>query len=125
MTHHSIKKWAFKKSKPKSVPDWDSRITTIKNADLLLTLAQDQNCPQRASVLRCLYTLVGISVSKHTALDIEAINKLLDKAEASSDRIILNWVDRSRVILKDLRKYDYIEWCQGGFSERDLPLSIS
>lgn len=117
----SIKKWAYQKSKLKSIPEWDEQITTIKNANLLLTLVSDQNCPRRASILRCLYSLVGTSASIHVKADIVKINALLDKAKSSSDQIILNWVIRSRIILGDLKKFDYIEWCQGGFSEQDLP----
>lgn len=117
----SITKWAYQKSNLKSVPEWDEQITTIENADLLLTLVSDQNCPQRASLLRCLYSLVGICASKHFECDIAKINVLLDRAKSSPDQVILNWVNRSRIILADLKKYDYIEWCQGGFSEKDLP----
>ena len=118
----SITKWAYQKSKLNSIPEWDELITTIENADLLLTLVLDQNCPQRASILKCLYSLVGTSASKHVEADIAKINMLLDKAKSSSDQVILNWVNRSRIILIDLKKYDYVEWCQGGFSEKDLPI---
>ena len=118
----SITKWAYQKSKLNSIPEWDELITTIENADLLLTLVLDQNCPRRASVLKCLYSLVGTSASKHVEADIAKINMLLDKAKLSSDQVILNWVNRSRIILIDLKKYDYVEWCQGGFSEKDLPI---
>lgn len=117
----SITKWAYQKSNLKSLPEWDELITTIENADLLLTLALDQNCPQRASILKCLYSLVGSSVSKHVDVDIAKIKVLLDKAKSSPDQVIYNWVSRSRIILGDLKKFDYIEWCQGGFSEKDLP----
>ena len=117
-----ISKWAYQKSKLESIPNWDEMITTIENADLLLTLALDQNCPRRASILRCLYSLVGTSASKHDYVDIAKINALIERAKSSSDTVILNWVNRSRIILKDLRKFDYIEWCQGGFSEKDLPI---
>ncbi|MBI3379137.1 hypothetical protein HY029_00075 [Candidatus Gottesmanbacteria bacterium] len=117
----SITKWAYQKSKLASMPEWVELITTIENADLLLTLVLDQKCPQRPSVLKCLYSLVGTSASKHVEMDIAKINMLLDKAQSSSDQVILNWVNRSRIILKDLKKFDYIEWCQGGLSEKDLP----
>ena len=118
----SITKWAYQKSKLRSIPEGDELITTIENADLLLTLVLDQNCPQRASILKCLYSLVGTSASKHVDMDIAKINVLLDKAKSSSDQVILNWVNRSRIILRDLKKFDYVEWCQGGFSEKDLPI---
>ena len=118
----SITKWAYQKSKLKSIPEWDELITTIENADLLLALVLDQNCPQRAFILKCLYSLVGTSASKHVDVDIAKINVLLDKAKSSSDQVILNWVNRSRIILRDLKKFDYVEWCQGGFSEKDLPI---
>lgn len=117
----SITKWAYQKSNYESVPDWDELITTIDNADLLLSLASDQNCPKRAYVLKCLYSLVGTSASRHFECDIVKINKLLEKAKSSSDQIILNWVNRSRMILTDLKKFDYTEWCLGGFSKKDLP----
>lgn len=117
----SITKWAYKKSKRTSVAGMDEVMATLENADLLLTLASDINCPRRAFALRCLYSMVGASVSKHIDVDIAKINVLLDKANGSSDLVIINWVNRSRLILRDLRKYDYIEWCQGGFSEKDLP----
>src|SRR3990172_8027060 len=118
----SITKWAYQKSNRKSIPEWDELITTLENADLLLTLVLDKNCPQRPSILRCLYSLVGTSASKHVDVDILKINMLLEKAQSSSDSIILNWVNRSRIILKDLRKYDYTQWCKGGFSQLDLPI---
>lgn len=118
----SITKWAYQKSNLKSTPEWDEQITTMENADLLLTLVSDRNCPQRASVLKCLYSLVGTCASKHVDVDMVKINVLLDKAKLSPDQIILNWVNRSRIILKDLKKFDYVEWCQGGFSEKDLPI---
>ncbi len=118
----SITDWAYQKSKLNPNPEWNELITTLENADLLLTFALDKNCPQRPTILRCLYSLVGTSASKHIDVDIEKIKVLLDKANLSSDRIIINWVARSRIILKDLRKYDYVEWCQGGFSEKDLPI---
>ena len=117
-----ITKWAYQKSKYKSDPQWDETITTIENAEILYTLASDKDCPRRASILRCLYALVGTSASKHEDRDISKIKVLLDKGMLSSDVIILNWVNRSRIILRDLRKYDYIEWCQGGLSEKDLPI---
>lgn len=122
-SHPFILKWAYKKSKPNPMPDWDEQITIIENADLLLTLALDKNCPRRAAVLKSLYSLVGICASKHNALDIAKIKELLDKAGSSCDQIIINWVNRSRIILNDLRKFDYIEWCEGGFSEKDLPIA--
>ncbi len=117
----SIKKWAYQKSKRKFIPEWDEQITIMEHADLLLTLVEDQNCPQRAFLLKCLYSLVGSSVSKHVDMDMEKINLLLDKAQSSPDQIILNWVRRSRIILRDLKKFDYTEWCKGGFAEKDLP----
>lgn len=117
----TITRWAYRKSKDIPRPEWDEQITILKNADLLLTLVTDRNCPRRSSVLKCLYALVGTSISRHSGMDLEIINALLEKAKESQDQIILNLVKRSRVILGDLRKYDYIEWCQGGFSEKDLP----
>ena len=116
----SIKKWAYQKSNQEPLPNWNQLITTLENADLLLSLVADVNCPQRAYLLKCLYSLVGTSVSRHAESDIAQIKVLLSKVASSEDQVILNWVSRSRVILRDLRKYDYVEWCNGGFAEKDL-----
>ena len=121
-TSISITKWAYQKSRINPFPDWNDQITTLDNAELLITLVSDAKCPQRAALLRCLYSLVGISVSKHVDVDMMKLKLILDKANLSTDRVILNWVQRSRIILKDLRKYDYIEWRKGGLSEKDLPI---
>ena len=118
----SIKKWAYQKSKQVPLPHWDEIITSIENGDILLTLASDKLCPQRAYVLHCLYLLVGNSASKHVETEIRQINLLLAKASPSDDPVIFNWAARSRVILSDLRKYDYVEWCKGGFVQKDLPV---
>lgn len=117
----SITKWAYQTSKSETLPDWDEMITTLENADLLLKLVSDLKCPRRASVLRCLYTLVGISASRHIDVEIVKIKELLDKAKYSPDKAIVHWVEKSRMLLGDLKKFDYIEWCKGGLSEKDLP----
>lgn len=114
-------KWAYLESKPEFKTEWYEQIAIIDNADTLLNLAQDEQCPRREYILKYLYYLVGTSASRHVVSDIAKIKKLLETVESTSDQLILNWVQRSRAILQDLRKYDYIEWCQGGFVEKDLP----
>ena len=125
----NIIKWAYQKPKPSTVglkqdvqSAWDEAITTIDNADLLLTLALDRNCPRRVNILRYLYFLVGTSVSRHAGSDVAKIKELLETAKSSSDKVIINWVTRSRIILGDLRKFDYTEWCLGGFVDRDISI---
>jgi len=120
ITVAALRTWAYKKSEQKLPPQLQDMQTVVKHADLLLTFASDPKCPQRANVLNCLYSLVGNSVSKHDSPDMNLLNELLTKAGTHQDKIILNWVARSRVILRDLRKYDYVEWCGGGFVRKDL-----
>jgi hypothetical protein len=116
-----ITKWAYQKSNKNSSDEWQQEITTLENADLLLTLASDPFCPQRAAILKCLYFLVGFSASRHIDTDITKIKILLMKAKSAVDPVIQNWANRSWVILGDLKKFDYTQWCLGGFSEKDLP----
>lgn len=122
VTPASIKKWAYKKTPQDPLPQLDELGTVVENAELLLTLVSDKNCPQRAHILNSLYTLVGRSVSKHSEADIGLINILLNKAAEYTALAITNWVTRSRLIMRDLRKYDYVEWCEGGFVHKDLAM---
>jgi hypothetical protein len=111
-----IKKWAYQPTKKEPTPVWSLTITTIENGELLVALASDPACPRKHYFLRCLYFLVGESVSKHREEDKGRIEELLTKADASEDPQIIQWVLRSRSIIKDLRKFDYKEWCEGGFA---------
>lgn len=120
ITASSIKKWAYSKSTQGVPPPLKELPVVVEHADLLMMLASDQQCPQRAQILNCLYSSVGKSVSKHMTSDLGLINTLLSKASTQENTIILNLVNRSRLILKDLRKYDYVEWCDGGFVRKDL-----
>lgn len=100
--------------------DWDMVITTLGNGDLLLSFASDPDCPKKAYFLQCLYSLVGDSVAKHREGAREKIETLLANAGSSQEAHIINWVARSRSILYDLRKFDYAEWCGGGWARKDL-----
>jgi hypothetical protein len=120
LTPSNIKKWAYKKSDPEVPTQFEEINVVVKYGELFLTLAADQTCPKRAPILSCLYSLIGKSASKHLNSDMSLINSLLDKAATYQDTVILNWVARSRAILLDMRKYDYVEWCEGGFVRKDL-----
>ncbi len=114
-----IKKWAYQATKKEPIQEWNLIITTIENGELLVSLAADVTCPKRPYFLRCLYFLVGESVSKHRTEDKGRIEQLLATAEGFHDPHIVNWVQRSKSILKDLRKFDYKEWCEGGFARTE------
>jgi len=120
LTAAKIRSWANKKTKQDLLPQLQDLAVVAQYAELLVSLASNKDCPQRVNILNCLYSYVGKSVSQHTTPDFHAISDLLDKAANSDDVIILNWVARSRIILRDLKKYDYVEWCGGGFVGKDL-----
>jgi hypothetical protein len=120
ITQAAIKKWAYKKNSQKLPHKLEEVETVVEHGDLLLSLVVDQTCPQRAAIVDCFYSLVGRSASMHIQKDIDLINILLTKAALYTDPVIINWVTRSKVILRDLRKYDYAEWCGGGFTRKDL-----
>lgn len=120
LTAAKIRSWANKKTKQDLLPQLHDLTVVAQYGELLVSLASDKDCPQRLNILNCLYSYVGKSVSQHATPDFHVINDLLDKAAQNEDTIILNWVARSRVILRDLKKYDYVEWCGGGFVEKDL-----
>lgn len=115
-----IRRWAYKKHTSESAPDWNDVLTKLSNANVLIDIALDPKCPRRAEILNYLYKLSGTIVSRHEEADVQKLHELVNSVQ-SSDLIILNWVNRSKGILQDLRKYDYAEWCEGGFVSRDLP----
>ena len=120
LTPTTIKQWAYKRVNAEVLPQLEQLGTLVEHSDLLFSLVSDQSCPQRAGILNCFYTQVGKSVSQHSTPDITLINDLLTKAASSQDSVIMNWVTRTKSILHDLRKYDYVEWCEGGFVRKDL-----
>ena len=120
LTAEHIRRWAYKKNKAGSNPVWNDTLIDFSHANVLLDIAHDPDCPRRAAILNCLYMLTGTIVSKHEVSDVAKLRELLDSVR-TTDQVINNWANRSRVILQDLRKYDYAEWCEGGFADRDLP----
>lgn len=120
LTDSKIKKWAYRKSDQEQKIKLDKLETVVEHSDVLFSLVSDKDCPQRTYILHCLYSLVGKSVSQHSTSDTGLVDSLLTKAEHYQDPVILNWVSRSRTIMKDMRKYDYVEWCEGGFVNKDL-----
>jgi len=122
LTPAMIKKWAYQQPKRPPLLQLEELDTIVNHADLVLSLVSDSNCPQREYILNCLYLLVGNGVSRHEEADIRKIHILLDKVTNAHGTVVLNWASRARMILRDLRKYDYVEWCKGGFVHKDLAL---
>jgi hypothetical protein len=120
LTPTAIKKWANNTSDAELPTQLMELETVVENSELLFTLASDQHCPRRAYILNCMYSLIGQSISTHDNSDISLIKTFLDKAAQRQDAVILNLVARSKIIMRDLRKYDYVEWCGGGFVRKDL-----
>jgi len=120
----TIKRWAYKKSKESPPANLFNLQNIVEYSDLIFRFAADKNCPQRNSILHHLYYIVGESVSKHSEEDIKMIQVLINKVSSSHGSVIENWVTRTKMILKDLKKYDYVEWCSGGFVMRDLQMSL-
>lgn len=120
MTDEKIKKLAYKNSNNKLDELFENLPEVVAHADVLISLIEDIQCPQRGFILNALYRIVGKTISQHSKADIHLIETLLDIASANKTEIIVNWVKRSKTILKDLRKYDYTEWCEGGFARKDL-----
>jgi hypothetical protein len=119
-TPAALKKWAYKKSNQELPVQLNELGIAVENSDLLISFVVDERCPKRATILGFLYSLIGKNASKHLTSDNSLINILLSKAELNEHPIIKNWVARSRIIMNDMRKYDYVEWCEGGFARKDL-----
>jgi hypothetical protein len=116
----TIRKWAYKKPNQNLPVQFEELDNVAENGELLLSLVSDKLCPQRINIMNCLYSVIGKSASKNIKTNINLINTLLAKAELHHDLFISNWVSRSRIILQDMRKYDYVEWCEGGFVRKDF-----
>lgn len=119
VTPTSLKKWAYAK-KPSPLENL-LEITFFETfTEDLINYINDQHCPQRTVILDSFYKIVGHSISKNNLQDKNSIQQLVNRIEPKHGLLMNNWAYRARIILKDMRKYDYNEWCDGGFSKKDL-----
>lgn len=116
--HEEIRQWAYD---PNAVDplgqDWDLVISSPEYADLILSLASDDNCPNCDYFLNCLYILVGDAVrTGGRAMPFEDLEELFSQAEETGNSYLLRWVARSRKLLKHPESFDYHKWCTGGWA---------
>lgn len=122
-TSAEITAWAYDPDSMWPEQDWDLAVTSDHNSDLLLQLASDPACPQREFFLRCLYLFVGDAVrTGFVAHGREDVVELLDSVPAACTPGISRWVERSRELLDaGPGAVDYALWCDGGYSQAEIP----
>ena len=117
-THEEIRRWAFD---PNAVDplgqDWDLVVSSPEYAELILSLAADDNCPNCDYFLNCLYILIGDTVrpNEHT-MRAEELQALFNQANETGNPHLQRWVARSRSLLRDPASFDYNTWCSGGWA---------
>jgi hypothetical protein len=119
VTPASLKKWAYAKKSSPLIDLLEVSFFEIYAEDLI-TYLNDQRCPQRLLILDSFYKIVGHSISKNNLPEKNSIQQLVNRIQPKHGPLMNNWAFRARIILKDMRKYDYIEWCDGGFSNKDI-----
>ncbi len=120
-THDEIKKWAYN---PIAIDpmgqDWDLIIASDENADLLLELASDENCPNKNYFLKCLYLYIGDSLPSNKASKIsQKAEDLVEKAKESVDPEIQRFVKRSENLFQHPEDFHYKDWCDNALVNND------
>lgn len=114
-TKDEIMEWAYDVGAEYPGQDWEIvAVAHLENAELLLNLASDENCPKRRWTLVNLYLVVGNEIrTKKYSDNIEYFKKILIKASKIENLNIQKWVKRSHDLINHPEKFDYRAWCLG------------
>jgi hypothetical protein len=113
-TAADIRQWAADPDALCPTEDWDLVITGVGFEDLFLELVEDRECPNADFFLHCLYLRVYdvVRIRGKTA----ELDRLLRRAETSSEPALRRWARRSRALIADPRRAaKHIWW---GFGQK-------
>lgn len=114
-----LKNWAYT---PQAEPLQElSELSFMStHAEELIHYLNDSVCSQRLCILDSFYKIVGTTVSKSKREETNTIEALVNSIAGQHGILMNNWAGRTKVILRNMRKYDYMEWCESGFAKMDL-----
>ena len=100
--------------------DFDAIVASPEFSELLLQIADDDQCPNQLFFLHCLYRLVGASVASNGKFMPESDVRRLIKSGASGQSASLRrWAGRATVFVADPNAFDPSTWLDGGWAIDD------
>jgi hypothetical protein len=100
--------------------DFDLIVATPENAELLLRVADDDQCPKQLFFLDCLYRLVGaVAATDGRFMSESQIRRLIDRGTTGASASLRRWADRAAVLLADPHTFDQSTWQDGGWALDD------
>lgn len=125
-TAAELRAWAYQ---PDSVPlqtmppYWDLLVAGDRLVSTVFDVAMDAACPARRFALHCLYIYAADGIrTDFSAHPRRRLRKLVERAEADGDEMMLTWAYNVRVLLARPTLFDFHDWCEGGLvrSQRRL-----
>ncbi|HEX5595517.1 MAG TPA: hypothetical protein VFX61_05760 [Micromonosporaceae bacterium] len=113
-----LRAWAYQ---PDSVPlqslpaNWDLLVAGDQLITTLFELAMDPSCPARRFALHCLYIYAADAIrSNFRSHPRRRLRKLVKRAAAEGDELMLTWVHNCQVLLTRPELFNYHDWFEGG-----------
>ena len=120
-THEELRTWAYDPNAMAPTQDFDLMVAELFNADLILELTADENCPNRGFFLGCTYLIVGDAVRTKFRLNSkEKIEEFIRDAEKVGGDLLTLFVLDAKDLLENPRKFNYTNWCDSGLARMRL-----
>ncbi|MFE0025827.1 hypothetical protein [Amycolatopsis sp. NPDC059021] len=115
-TAAEITAWACTPGAEEPMQDWDL-VLSHTDKGLLLELAADPSCPQRETMLSCLYIYAGDAVrTQYRAHPEHELLTMLDQAAGYAEPWTRTWATRTRALMAAPETFDYDAWCGEGLA---------
>lgn len=116
-TLSEIRRWAYEYDVEEPCQAWDLSLMWRGYEELYIELAADENCPNNRFFLSILYRMVGDQVRRGTDNQTEFnLRDFVAKADSFDNKALKSWQTRSMDLLRHPEKFDYDQWCAGGFA---------
>ncbi len=115
-----IRDWAYDKDALEPDQDCDLALANLREFDIYVELAADDDCPKWDYFLRILYLIVGDAVrTDYQTEPQESVLALLENTRRfAKPRFVLLRV-RAEHLFAHPNTFDYNDWCGGGLVTQD------
>ncbi len=120
-TIDEIRVWAYDKNPNYTEQDFELAVADIKFKDLILELANDDNCPNQKFFLSCAYLLIGDYVRvKYPSTTKGEIEDFLQQIKTyKNNKSFQLLYQRAIKLIKEPSSFNYELWCGGGYTYQD------
>ena len=116
-----IRAWAFDEEAFEPEQDWDLHLANLREFDLYVELAAEDDCPKWDYFLNLLYLVVGDAVRTNFQSETRcSIDELLASTMTKPKYRFHLLRERSAALLANPEAFSYDEWCAGLLVTQDL-----